>query len=243
MQLSLKELIRGAVKKSGYEILGRRSSYAGVRSLNTLIQKEGITHVLDVGANEGQFAKELREGGYGGLITSFEPLPIAHATLMTSAAGDTSWNIAERTAIGAEDGTITIHVAGNSVSSSVLPMHDNHVKAAPESRYVGTEIVPLHRVDTLIKPNPVERLLLKIDVQGYEVSVLEGATALLPSCRAVKLEMSLVPLYEGQADALELWKMLAGLDFQPWSFEPGYRDPATQRMLQMDGIFVRADRT
>jgi FkbM family methyltransferase len=243
MPLSLKEWIRGAAKSGGYEILGRRSSYAGARSLNALIQHEGISHVLDVGANEGQFVTELRDGGYGGLVTSFEPLPKPHAVLLALAAKDPLWNIAKRTAIGAQDSTITIHVAGNSVSSSVLPMHDNHVKAAPESRYVGTEIVPLHRIDTLIEHKPVDRLLLKIDVQGYEVSVLEGATALLPSCRAVKLEMSLVPLYDGQPDALELWQKLAGLGFQPWSFEPGYRDPATQRMLQMDGIFVRTDRT
>ena len=238
----MKEWIRAAARKAGYEILGSRGAYAGERSLNALLQREGITHVLDVGANQGQFARELRQGGYAGQITSFEPLPKPYAVLSAAAAKDPLWTIARRTAIGAEDSTITIHVAGNSVSSSVLPMHDNHAEAAPESRYVGSETVPLHRIDTLIRPGPADRLLLKIDVQGYELSVLEGATALLPFCRAVKLEMSLVPLYRGQADPLELWQRLANSGFEPWSFEPAFRDPVTQRMLQMDGIFVRAGR-
>jgi len=239
--LGIKNLIRAAVKKRGYEILGPDRSFAGERSLDSLLKSELITHVLDVGANEGQFAKELREGGYAGRITSFEPLPKAHAELLAVSAKDRSWNVAKRTAIGAEDSTVTIFVAGNSVSSSLLPMHDNHVKAAPESRYVGNEIVPLHRIDTLIKPTLGDRLLLKIDVQGYEIPVLDGATALLAACRAVKLEMSLTPLYEGQADPFELWQRLAMLGFEPWSFEPGFRDPTTQRMLQMDGVFVRVE--
>jgi hypothetical protein len=80
---------------------------------------------------------------------------------------------------------------------------------------------------------------LKIDVQGYEKQVLEGAPRVLGSCRAVIAEMSLLPLYEGQVLAKELWNQLTEQGFEPWSLEPGFRHPATGRMLQLDGIFVR----
>jgi hypothetical protein len=118
----------------------------------------------------------------------------------------------------------------------MLPAHS---EAEPQSAYVETETVPLNRLDDLYSPTPADRVLLKIDVQGYEPQVIEGAANLLSTCRAVILELSLVPLYKGQLLAKDMWEILAARGFQPWSFEPGFRHPETGRMLQLDGIFVR----
>ena len=83
------------------------------------------------------------------------------------------------------------------------------------------------------------RLLLKVDVQGYEKAVLDGAGSVLKNCRAIIVEMSLVPLYEGQSLAMELWDYLTTLGFQACDFSPEFRDPQSGRTLQMDGVFVR----
>jgi FkbM family methyltransferase len=239
----LREVARRLAKWCGYEILRPPRAYATQRSLAGLLRQEEINLVLDVGANLGQFADELWAAGYTGRVISFEPLASAHAQLVGKAGRYPNWTIADRTALGAETGSVAIHVSGNSVSSSILPMLPSHSRAAPNSAYVGTETVPMHRLDDLCVLSAADRAILKIDAQGFERQVLEGAPRLLASCRAVIAEMSLVPLYEGQALGRELWDLLAARGFDTWSLEPGFRDPVTGRMLQCDGIFVRAEET
>jgi hypothetical protein len=73
------------------------------------------------------------------------------------------------------------------------------------------------------------------------MQVLQGAERVLQSCDAIICELSLVPLYEGQELAKDLWDFLAKEGFEAWSFEPGIRDGKTGRMLQLDGLFVRSE--
>jgi FkbM family methyltransferase len=238
-RVMFKQFAKRLAKWTGYEILGHGRAHATDRSLMGMIRQEQINLVLDVGANTGQFASELRAAGYDGRIISFEPLSTAHAQLRSHAQRDPKWTIADRTAVGAEQGSVEIHIAGNSASSSILAMLPSHIEAAPQSIYVGVEIVPIHRLDDICNLSPTDRVLLKIDVQGYEKRVLDGAKRVLTSCRAVISEMSLIPLYDGQVLAQDLWALLEAQDFEPWSLEPGFRSPETARMLQVDGFFVR----
>src|SRR5262249_17929998 len=137
---------------------------------------------------------------------------------------------------------LTMNISGNSVSSSVLPMLDAHASAAPSAQYVAQEEVPATTVDEIVTARDIdpERTLLKVDVQGYEREVLDGAAKTLASFRGVRTEMSLVPLYEGQALMPEIVDLLARHGFQLWFVEPGFSEPTTRRLLQLDGIFFRA---
>jgi FkbM family methyltransferase len=238
----VKAFIKRFAKRFGYEIVGPPRAFAIPRSLIGLIEQEQINLVLDVGANTGQFGGDLRAAGYTGRIISFEPLASAHAILRKHAQNDRNWSIADRTALGAQAGEVEMHVSGNSVSSSILGMLPSHAKAEPESDYVGTETVPVNRLDDITSLTSTDRVLLKIDVQGYETQVLEGARSVLGSCRAVISEMSLVPLYEGQVLARHIWDLMEAQNFEPWSLEPCYRHPRTGRMLQFDGLFVRSSK-
>ena len=204
------------------------------------IHQHGIDAVLDVGANTGQFARLLRQSGFTGRIHSVEPLQRAYDRLEAAARGDAQWTV-QRAAVGAEAGTLTMNVSGNSVSSSVLPMLDRHEAAAPSARYVAQEEVPAVTVDDMVTDNDLapERTLLKIDVQGYEKAVLDGAAKTLAHFRGVRTEMSLVPLYDGQALMPEIVGHLGGLGFELWFVEPGFAEPDTRRLLQLDGMFFR----
>lgn len=235
----LKASVRKIAGHFGYEILGPSRAYATQRSLAKLLQEEKINLVLDVGANSGQFGSELRAARYNGRIISFEPQSAAYAELKTRTANDPAWTVAERTAVGAQTGSVSIHIAANSVSSSILSMLPSHSEAAPESGYVDTETVPVNTLDNLCSFDPNDRVALKIDVQGYERQVLQGASRVLGRCQVVISEMSLVPLYEGQVLAHEFWALLTAEGFAPWSLEPGFRHPKTGRMLQIDGVFFR----
>lgn len=205
--------------------------------------QHGIDTVLDVGANTGQFGTLLRQSKFTGQIHSVEPLQSAYAALSSAAAGDPRWTV-QRAAVSAEPGTLTMNVSGNSVSSSVLPMLDRHASAAPSAQYVATEDVPATTVDEIVKTIGLdpERTLLKIDVQGYERAVFDGAAATLPSFRGVRTEMSLVQLYEGQALMPEIVDLLARHGFELWFVDPGFTEPNTRRLLQLDGVFFRSER-
>jgi FkbM family methyltransferase len=202
----------------------------------------GVTTVLDVGANIGQYATALRASGYAGAIVSCEPLSDAFEHLNRRAAHDPRWEVL-RTAVGAEAGTAEINVSANSFSSSLLPMTEAHISAAPGSGTVASERVPVTTVGELVRARGLEpgHTLLKIDTQGYEAQVLDGAGPLVGQLTAVSLELSFVPLYEGQQLFDNLVTRLRDAGYLMYALEAGFGDRRTGRMLQCDGLFVRAD--
>lgn len=239
--MNLVQLIKRTARHAGFEI----HRYNPVRSLDArffhLMGVHGVDGVYDVGANDGQFGTYLREGGYAGPIVSFEPLEEAHRTLAERARSDPAWTVAPRGAVGAESGVLNMQVAGNSTSSSLLPMLPSHIDAAPYTAPVGTQEVQVRRLDDIELPSAAgwRRALLKVDTQGYELPVLQGATATLQRCVGVQVEMSLVPLYEGQVLYLELTQWLLAHGFELWGVLPGFCDSRSGRLLQMDGLFFR----
>jgi FkbM family methyltransferase len=228
--------VRPVVNRTGYDVVKVGFKHRFVPALHT----HGITAALDIGANTGQFAQLLRRAGFTGRIVSLEPLGDAFAQLSENAARDPRWTV-ERAAVSDAPGTVTINVAGNSVSSSVLPMAERHAVAAPQSRYVATEQVPATTVDELVARHRLEpaRTVLKIDVQGYEQAVLDGAQRTLSEFGAVRVELSLAELYEGQKLMPDMVQYLVSLGLELWHIEPGFSDPVSGRLLQFDGVFVR----
>jgi FkbM family methyltransferase len=201
----------------------------------------GIDLVLDVGANKGQFASEIRHCGYAGKIVSFEPLSQAHVELQQSRAEDPLWDAYPRCALGDHNGEVEINIAGNSESSSILPMLESHQSVAPESAYQGKEIVPIKTLDAVAGQylKDARAPFLKIDTQGFEWQVLDGARDILPHIKGILVELSLVPLYEGQHLWREVIDRLEAEGFTLWAFQPVFSDLSQGRTLQVDGVFYR----
>lgn len=204
------------------------------------LRSHGVNLVFDVGANAGQFARSLRNAGYAGRIVSFEPLSHAWEYLQT-VSRLYKWEVAARMAIGSEDGEVSIHVAANSASSSILNMLPSHLSAAPESTYVGTEQVAVRRLDTVggqyVQSDSV--LFIKVDTQGFESEVIAGATDMIRRCVGVQLELSAVPLYENDRRYDALMEQMASCGFELWGIDPGFTDPDSGRLLQFDASFFR----
>ncbi len=237
----LEHALQRIMRSIGLDLRRYRPEASEFGRLSSMLTFHGIDLVLDVGANTGQFARSLRKAGYKQWMVSFEPLSTAHTQLVQTSRNDSKWYIAPRAAIGDREGAIEMHIAGNSVSSSALEMLDSHADAAPGSAYIGSERVPLSQLDTMacnyLKPET--RLFVKIDTQGYEDRVLDGATEILREARGLQLELSLVPLYQGQKLFHDLVERLRTLGFSIWAIWPGFCDPHTGRMLQVDAIFFR----
>jgi FkbM family methyltransferase len=204
----------------------------------TLLRNWKIEAVLDVGANIGQYGLALRRSGYRGRVLSFEPLDSAREVLERVARTDPEWGVRGE-ALGDERCSLDLHVAGNSQSSSLLPMKEQHLKAAPESACIGRQVVEVHRLDELWPTLGLagECTFLKIDAQGYEKRILEGAGDVLAGLRGLQLELSLEALYEGEVLFEDMLAWVGARGFVLSSLEPGFFDPRTGRLLQVDGVF------
>jgi FkbM family methyltransferase len=224
-----------------------RSSYSGfVEYANERFLEEcrwfGTDVIFDVGANTGQFAQGLRASGYHGHIISFEPLSGAHATLVAAAASDSLWDVAERCAVGASDSWAAINIAGNSYSSSLLPMLDLHREAAPQSAYQGTEPCRVITLDSYMGrtfSDGTTLFGLKIDTQGYEAEVLAGLRRYHHRVKVIVCEMSLAPLYADGPSMSELCHLLAEFGYRCVALSPEFEDPRTGELLQANGVFVK----
>lgn len=234
--------VQDAFQKIGWEV--RRNTYPNSEELllRRFLAAARPDLIFDVGANVGQYAKMLRKCGYDGHIVSFEALPSTHAELTAAAAQDANWTIAACCALGRTAGEAEINVAANSLSSSLLAMHETHLRAAPESRYVAIQKVPVARLDelALILIPANSRLLLKIDTQGYEEEVLAGAGAVLDHVCAMQLELSITQLYRNAPTLRHMLELTERYGFELYGLVPGFYEEKSGRLLQADGLFLRS---
>lgn len=236
----MKNLIRRLLNGAGMDVVRHDPVPHHLARRAHLLRRLAPSVILDVGANAGLYGREVRLCGYRGRIVSFEPLSTAYAALAAEAARDGAWE-AVNVALGAAGGQADLHVSANSWSSSLRPMRDVHLAAAPDSRYVGRETVRVETVDSLFARHvrPGERVWLKVDTQGHERDVLAGAAGSLGRIETVELEMSPVGLYEGEALFTEMFDWLASRGFACVHLQPGLYDPADERLLSVDGYFRR----
>ena len=153
---------------------------------------------------------------------------------------DPNWIINERCAVGSDIGECEINIAGNSESSSILPMLDAHLSAAPSSMYIGKSKTKIITLDSLIDKYSFsnENIFLKIDTQGFEDQVLKGVLKNLKRVRVIQLELSIVPLYNGQEIYKHFFDFFDKNNFILWSIMPGFYNNKTGQHLQFDAIFV-----
>lgn len=241
--MSLLNILRMSANKTlrylGVSIVQLRGLPGERRS--KIISHHGIQTVVDVGANNGSYGSELRASGYSGRIISFEPTAQAYRSLATRAKKDRLWET-QQTALGASPGEATINVAENgAASSSLLKMRDFHKQCSPHSGFVSSENVNITTLDIALGGllRSQDKVLLKIDVQGYEHMVLKGACEIIPHVDLIECELSFVKLYDGQLLFEEMLYLLKELGFSPVQFVPGFTDPRTGHALQVDGIFAR----
>jgi FkbM family methyltransferase len=233
-------LLSWIAARRGYDLVRLDpAKHALVRRM-TLFRAHAVETVFDVGANDGGYGAELRRMGFTGDLVSFEPVRAPFAALARRAKGDARWKVVNA-GIGEATGEAVINVAGNgSLSSSLLPMMQRHVESAPESAYVGTETIHVESLEDAIAAHGRGRLYVKLDVQGYERRIIEASAAALGGVFGMQLEMSMVPLYEGQALVEDMIALMRRLGFVLSSLEEGFCDGGTGQMLQVDGVFFRS---
>lgn len=236
--MSLRSFGKRLLQKAGVDLIKYDYRVHPAARRFYLMSSFKIDLVFDVGAHIGNYAKRIRNIGYLGRIVSFEPQSSAYERLSRKAKGDPFWETVN-IALGNYNGSVIINIAGNSASSSILEMLSTHVEAEPKSAYVMKEEATIRTIDSIMNDyyNEGERLLLKIDTQGYEKNIIDGAQCSLDRIVGIQLEASLVPLYRGEVLLAEMIQLMSKNGYIPMSLEPVFSHPKTGQLLQVDCMF------
>ena len=202
----------------------------------------GIKTVIDVGAHRGESASAIRAVIPDAELHCFEPIPECHAALSRRFANDAKVHT-HNLALGAAPGRVAFHRSSFTKASSVLAMDDAHKRAFPWSAGETTIEVEMRTLDDVLGGAALApRVLLKLDVQGYEDRVLAGATAVLARTDYVSTEVSFQPLYEGQPLFDEIYARLRAAGFRYHGNLDQLASPEDGSVLQADAFFVRERR-
>lgn len=225
--------------KLGYRLVKRLSPLrtSGDLAVAALVGEQKA-FVIDVGAADGDFAAHVLASLPDAEILCIDPLA-RHATALRQRFAKRNVRV-EQVALGETESEALFYETMHPHSSSLLPPRE-HIQHFPSaSGNTKRYAVPVVRLDQLLADMDQRRIdLLKIDTQGYELPVLRGAAVSLQVCPQVIVEMSLRPLYEGQASFEEVMRFLNQCGFHMTDYAEGARSYTTGEILQIDVLFQR----
>ncbi|HMK01671.1 MAG TPA: FkbM family methyltransferase, partial [Reyranella sp.] len=240
----VKDSVLRVSRSFGYDIVPLREMKERdfALHLRELLAHLDIDCVLDVGANAGQYRDFLRDKVlYDGPIISFEPVSRHIDALRERSRGDRDWHI-EGYALGSSDGSMPINVMVSDQFSSFLEPDHGRVKD-----YAGlnvpchTETVTVRTLDVVL-PVLQERIgfdrpYLKIDTQGFDIEVLRGAADSLPAVKALQTEASVIGIYKGMPQYMDIIRYLDQRGFDITGLYPVSRDSAL-RLVEFDCVMI-----
>jgi len=193
--------------------------------LRRLFAYLGVDCVFDVGANRGQYAKMLRDCvGYRGSIVSYEPIPELAAELLMLSATDSSWHIAEL-ALDREAGPAIFHVTADSQFSSLHRPAIDQPAIFAAGNSVAREVTVMRATAGVELPKWRDRLgftrpFLKMDTQGNDFAVVEGAGDSLGEFVGLQSELAIHKLYDGAVDFATCIAAFTARGFELSAFVP-----------------------
>jgi FkbM family methyltransferase len=208
--------------------------------IKKILDQRNTTVVLDVGANEGQYAEQLIDLGFKGKIFSFEPIRSVFDKLNAKAKQISQWE-AINLGIGEKETELMINVTENLVSSSLYNVATSSLEAEPKTKITHQEKITLTTVDAFLSAKNFqnEKIWLKLDIQGFELEALKGAVKSLKNIDVLQIELSFAPVYEGAPLYQDIISVMNEHKFELFTIIPVFINYSTGRMLQADGIFVR----
>lgn len=244
---------QGFARQFGYE-LGKVSSYslgdpssvaALARHLAEMLPALKIESVIDVGANKGQYYDFLRDRvGFKGRIVSFEPIPELAAELQRRTASDPKWTV-HNLALGRTPGVLPLHVSDKTGWSSLLTKTSDKANDLAASikieRVVDVSVRTLDEVFAILEPTlEPSSCYLKLDSQGFDLEIMQGAKNSLLSIPALQSELELLKIYENAPDYLRVIEFLRDNGFAISGLFPIWTDQSF-RVGEMDGVFRNAN--
>jgi FkbM family methyltransferase len=205
------------------------------------LQNLQIDCVIDVGANEGQFALSLRELGYKGRIYSFEPVPSIYAILVSNSAGDPNWEVLNF-GLSSLNQEKEFYIYKDTSLSSISEINAvGRDVAGKLSELVGKERVLLRTLDNwLTELNSFEAIFLKTDTQGHDLEVLRGGFEVLKRTAVALIEAPVQKIYTASFDPSEAAALMAEAALFPSRAFPISVDD-NFCVIELDQFFIRQE--
>jgi FkbM family methyltransferase len=167
---------------SAYE--ARRQSAARLpapfRQILERVPGQRLAVLFDVGANVGQSCLLYRRLFPDAVIHAFEPVPATHLKLAQAVAGTNNIHV-HNVALSASDGVMAMHPAEWSTMN----------RLAESGQSDGTEQVVTRRLDSFCCEHGIRHIdFLKVDTEGHDLTVLEGAGDFLRDIDFIQCEAS-----------------------------------------------------
>ncbi len=178
-----------------------------------ILKKEPIM-TFDVGANNGSYAKVLRDRFKSCTVHCFEPLPQNYAALKENVKE--SGIICHNTALGSEDGTLTFYKASADTDGAMATVYGDTITSI--FTFAGEVNEKINcRVTTIDNfcADKIEGIdFLKIDVEGHEREVLKGATKMIRENRIkiIQFEFNEFNIFS-RSFLFDFYNLLPGYDF------------------------------
>lgn len=240
----LRTLQHWLAKRSLY--VSRGLPYSLSWQLRTVFAALHINCVIDVGAHHGEFGMLMRQSvGFQGRIVSFEPSPSSYQRLLSISSAGPQW-LAFPFALGPQRGHAELRLFEESVFNSLLPTtsfaRDRFGRELSEIAVKEVEIRTLDDcLPTCVANLAQPRVFLKLDTQGYDQRVLQGAEETLAYVVALQSELAVRHLYEDAPDFVSAMRSIVDLGFAPVGFFPVSREVDGVRVIEFDVVAVRSD--
>jgi FkbM family methyltransferase len=203
--------------------------------------KTEIKLVIDIGANEGQFIRTSLALMPHTKILAFEPNPESVQKLQ-----EANWDAIQvqifTLALGSCQDYLPLNVAKFSPASSLLKNTQTNLQEFPSVLTEKVINVEIDRLDNIFKKLDIslcnKSLLLKIDVQGFELEVLKGATELFEKIAVIVCEVNLTSFYEQQCSLNEIIFFLYHNNFRLIDIGQPIRSRVNEEILYVDLAFI-----
>lgn len=225
--------IKKWLRKFGYDV---RRYYP---FWETVVLPRTIATVLDIGANNGEFSKEIFEHLPSAQVYAFEPLSDCFATMQTALQHLPRFH-GFNIALGDATGETAMQRSSFHPSSSLRTMAALHKTLYPKTAGAKTETIRIARLDDVAQDLQLHgNVMIKLDVQGFEDKVIAGGAETFKKASLVLIETSFVELYEGQPLFGDIHDQLRSLGFSYYGAAAEHRNPNTGELLYQDSIFTK----
>lgn len=227
-----KSIVNACFARLGARVVSEHWGPRGFVPILSEIKSAGVAldQVIDVGASDGSWTKECQEALPNAKYFLIDPLPGNVSKLENFRAKNNKVDFLS-CAVGATPGNCMLYHHGD--QSSFLP---GVFSSSPNDQIS----VPMYTLDDLYQKGKFARPdFIKLDVQGHELQVFEGATECLSMAKIIQVETHIQPSYDGAPYAHEIIQALAKFDFRIFDLCSYVQRPMDSRLANMDIMFAK----
>jgi FkbM family methyltransferase len=188
-----------------------------ITPFNYLPSDIDVKWIMDIGANEGYLAKSALLSFKNAKIICFEPVTTTFNKLKNNLSPFGERVILKRMAVSDYTGESEINITTSDLANSLLPQSKYYEHYNPSIKSVVKEKITVVKLDDLIPDLPTDHFdVVKIDVEGLELKVLEGGKKFFNECvDVVMVEISFQRQYGWEHPTyLQIFNFLDSLDYR-----------------------------